>query len=237
MTEALNQHELTLAKLQASLPANAQTAVQGALDASDQGGTATEQTLLNNTEDIAGQASLRLRFAQDRLAAASAFTDLGRPDLAARALDGYSAEVEATSNLIASAPETDRPALAEMLSQALGTHEEVLNQVATNVPPEAQAAIQHALEVSATGRQVVESIMNGQTPSVVPTDIPGGKSTDTPGAPITVPGGQPTDLPGGKPTDLPNGKPSDVPATPTLIPGRPTQPVNPTPPAPAGGRP
>jgi hypothetical protein len=181
-----SQQEIVLAHLQQSTGAT--VGVDEALIAVARGRSVARGVMLGRARQPAAQAQLRLQFATDRLAAANTFAAIGQVELADLALIDYSLQVEAAVYLVGQADQDHRQELAGLMAQTLTNHETVLAQVGTRVPNHSQLALQHAREVSAHGRAVVEAVKQGASPP--PRQQPG-RPENRPGNAPANPGHRP----------------------------------------------
>lgn len=154
---------------------------------------------------------LRLEFLKVRESEIQQLVTLGRFDQVTSAVNQFEAQAGEVSSSLEILAKTD-PASALSLSSeyknVLANNVTVLESLLTKVPPQAQQAIQHAID-KATQQP-------SATPEINDTLPPGQqkKLEATPTPPAVEPtknNGKPTDSPGKKPTDVTNGNLTEVP--------------------------
>ena len=164
---------------------------------------AIEQAQFDLTPGLSRKVELRITFAKERLDEAQATFSKNDVTNGLKAMSEYGTETSDIAQLIGSAHGADQAALTALYESALSIHENVLNKLLTKVPPQAQAAIQRALNAS-------------RAPITVPGGPPNGagRPEKTPGPPASLPGGPPntvfcpTQTPvAGSPTNTPQGAP------------------------------
>jgi hypothetical protein len=124
-----------------------------------------EEVRLAFTLSATGDAALLEGFADLRLDETEALLAADRQDDALLALEGYEEMVSRLTDLAGQAPLTDVPGSLEHLQTSLESHIQVLQRVRTQVPEKAQEAIDHAIERSSHGQEVIEQVRQGESPS------------------------------------------------------------------------
>jgi hypothetical protein len=189
---------------------------------------AVEKLQLDLATNPQSKAELNLAFAQERLEEARGRLEEGDVENMETALDEYGATIAALAQLVGSAEGADPEALADLLLAAFAIHVTRLEALREELPEQAQAGIERALEASQNGRATALEALGrrGQPansgrpeleelPAELPVDIPADPPVDVPaGPPADVPAGPPVDVPAGPPADVPAGPPADVPAGP-----------------------
>ena len=164
---------------------------------------AMEQAQVNLTPNASGKLELRIAFAQKRLNEAQATFSKNDVTDGLEAMNEYGAEISSIAQLIGSANGADKEALTSLYESAQSIHKDVLTKLLATVPPQAQGAIQKALDAS-------------KAPATIPAGSPGagaGRPAETPaGPPAGGPGGSPasTRHPAGPPTGVPRGAPNTI---------------------------
>jgi uncharacterized protein DUF5667 len=178
---------------------------------------AMEQAQFDLTPGLSRKVELRIAFAEERLNEAQATFSKNDVTNGIEAMNEYGMETSDIAQLIGSANGTDQVALTALVESALSTHEIVLNNLLTKVPPQAQAAIQRALNASKAPFHIPASPPNGA-----------GRPNKMPGPPAGIPGGPPntvfcpTQMPvDGSPTNTPQGAPFIFACQTQRSPGRP----------------
>jgi hypothetical protein len=202
---------IVIATLVLSLLAGGGAGVVYAADGSSPGDplygldTAIESLRLAVTPDPQARTELALEFAQERLLELQELAaEGGSEDGVQQAADGYGENVrQAAEALAAAAASGDDQAgvesLKALLQQALTLNTRVLSEVYSQVPEQAQAAIERAIDASEAGKTAIDELFSEGTP--------GGPEGPSDGAPQGVPGGQPDGTPGGGPGDRLEGTP------------------------------
>ncbi len=141
---------------------------------------AMEQAQFDLTPGLSHKVELRIAFAKKRLNEAQATFSKNDVTNGIEAMNEYGMETSNIALLIGSAHGADQAALTALVESALSTHETVLNNLLTKVPPQAQAAIQKALNASKAPFNIPAGPPNGT-----------GHPERTPGPPPGVPNGKP----------------------------------------------
>jgi hypothetical protein len=185
-----------------------------------------ERARLAVSWSASGDMRLLAEFASTRLAeleALLAANRLGDLDLA---MDGFEEALSNLTGLAGGAVAGLDPDSAEFILERLSHHQEILARVHEQVPEEAQAAIEQAMERSRHSQEVIEQL--GESPS----DLAPGQERTPPGQELTPPGqeltppGQELTPPGQELT--PPGQERKATPTPTPEPPTPTPTEEPT---------
>jgi hypothetical protein len=191
---------------------------------------AVEKLQLDLTTNPQSKAELSLAFAQERLEEARDRLDEGDVENMEMALDEYGTTIAALAQLVGAAEGADPDALADLLEAAFAIHAAQLEALLEELPDQAQAGIERALEASQAGRATALEALGrrGQPsntvvpaleelPEELPVDIPVAPPVDVPaGPPAELPVGPPDEIPAAPPVDIPVAPPMDVPAAPPV---------------------
>jgi hypothetical protein len=170
-----------------------------------------ESVKLKLASDAVATTTLHLDLAKKRLTEAQEALDKGSVGHVLMALEGYEKQYTSINALIERALEPEKEKLTDMLLEARSAHLETLMSLLADVPEEAKAAVQHAIDVSAA----VVNLPVGW-PAVPPFAVPdAGKQPEEAAAPEKPPITLDEALPAEDPTssDDPPGAPVAVPTT------------------------
>jgi hypothetical protein len=124
-----------------------------------------EEVRLALTWSASGDLNLLTDFADERLQELSVAVGQGLTAAALSALDGYEQMVTRVLDRAADLPPQSADETWDNIENLLTTHEEVLVGVLADAPPQAQAGIQNAIERSSHGKEVLEHLREGGSPS------------------------------------------------------------------------
>lgn len=126
---------------------------------------AVEETQLVLTWSAPGDAGLMERFAEERLAEASAMAAAGRSDAVETALAGYDEMIDRLTVLAEESGIKEGPGSADQLQADLERHIEVLEGVRSHSPAVSREHIDKAIEHSRHNQAVMEQLESGGNPS------------------------------------------------------------------------
>jgi hypothetical protein len=182
--------------------------------------------------DDAGDVLLATEFVQVRMEEIQTLIDSGRAEDLPLAANLLAETIALSTDSLAAVARNDperAEELSRLLEETLSIHIEILTSRLGSVPDQAQPAIQHAIDVSSKGRDVVQKLFEDGPPGGGPPDgVPSSASTqpagvppdDIPGPASTPPGGGPPGDNGGQPNDPPSGgPPDDIPRPASTQPG------------------
>jgi hypothetical protein len=163
-----------------------------------------------------GHAVLLAQHANERLAEVEELLETKRYDDIGLALDGLDDSLSGISNLSDEDEGVIDPDLMAHILDRLAHHQEVLQRVREQVPDNAKAAIERALERSSHSMEVILQLSQGGSPS----DLAPGQQRTPPGHQRTPPGqeGRPTATDTPEPTETSTPTPVPPTATPTPVP-------------------
>ncbi len=167
---------------------------------------------------------LNIEFMQTRMAEIQALIETDRQDDLALVEGPYNKRINAAAQSLALVAQDDTEQAAELallLDETLLVHTETLRSLLETVPEQARPAIEHAMQSSSTGQDVIRDLFGDGAPGGRPpfNDAP----EHTPAPPGNLPG---------------DGAPGETPAPPADLPGGgPPAWVTPGPPSAPGGRP
>ena len=128
-----------------------------------------EETRLAFSLDPASDAELLIQFASTRLEEVSALSETSRDDDVELALLGYEETISRLIDLSISDELTEDPEVLDKIHYGLEHHQEVLLRAMAKAPPSADKglknALQNAIERSSRGKEIIEYIQGGGSPS------------------------------------------------------------------------
>jgi hypothetical protein len=142
------------------------------------------------TIDPEAQVELLSALAAERVMEVEALAQAGSEALVVQTLEDYQRTLEQLQSAAAGLPSEARTAALAQAEAQVQQHVIVLERVKAQVPQQAQAAIERALERSSHSREVLEQLEQGGSPS----DLAPGQDPDRQRGPRHTPG-----PPGGKP--------------------------------------
>jgi len=156
-----------------------------------------EETRLAFSLDPASDAELLIQFAGTRLEEVSALSETSRDDDVELALLGYEETISKLMDLSVSNELTEDPEVLDKIHYGLEQHQVVLQRVLDKAPASAHKGIENAIERSSRGKEIIEYIQGGGSPSDL---APGQRDKDK---------NKEKDKQGGPPDDGGNGHDSD----------------------------
>lgn len=124
-----------------------------------------EETRLALTQDPALDAELLLQFADRRLEELIALTETSREGDIELALAGYEERIGQLLDLVDEGEIDDEGGTLSTVRFELDHHQEVLQAILDNAPESAHKGLENALERSRHGKDVIEQIQSGGSPS------------------------------------------------------------------------
>jgi hypothetical protein len=139
-----------------------------------------EEFRLTVAQEPWDDAALLQEFTERRLDELEEVIAIDRSEDAALALEGYEDMLGRLIDLSLTGDPSSWPEPVENILAGIDHHEQVLLDVKSKVPDHVQDKIDHALESSSHGKQVLERLQQGESPSdIAPGQLK--KSTDKPG--------------------------------------------------------
>lgn len=136
------------------------------------------------TRNPQSQAMLLLDMASERMVEVQGLADAGREALITPTLDDYEQTLDRLQSVADTLPDGARAQLLAQATARVQQHQQVLERLLEQVPPQAQPAIAQAIERSSHSQEVLEALQQGQSPSDL---APGQNKTKEPG-PKRTPG-------------------------------------------------
>jgi len=136
------------------------------------------------TSNPQSQAALLSDLAAERMAEVQDLAEAGRETLLAQTLGDYEQTLDQLQVVADALPDGARSQVLAHAAVRVQQHQLVLERLLTQVPAQAAPAIEHAIERSSHGQEVLEALQQGQTPSDL---APGQNKTKEPG-PRRTPG-------------------------------------------------
>lgn len=136
------------------------------------------------TKDSRSQAALLSDLAAERMREVQGLAYAGREALLAPTLDDYEQTLDQLQTVADTLPSGARDQVLAQAATRVQQHQQVLERLLEQVPSQAQAAIEQAIERSFHSQDVLEALQQGQSPSDL---APGQNKTKEPG-PKRTPG-------------------------------------------------
>ena len=136
------------------------------------------------TTNPQSQASLLSDLAAERMREVQGLANAGREELLAPTLADYEQTLDQLQAVADTLPEGRRAQVLAQATARVQQHQQVLERLLDQVPPQAQAAIEQAIDRSSHSQGVLEALQQGQSPSEL---APGQSKTKEPG-PKRTPG-------------------------------------------------
>lgn len=124
-----------------------------------------EETRLAFSQDPASDAELLIQFANTRLEEVSDLSETSRDDDVELALLGYQETISRLIDLTVSEEFTDDPEVLDKIHNGLDHQQDILQRVMEKAPPSAIKVLKNAIERSSHGKEVIEHIQGGGSPS------------------------------------------------------------------------
>lgn len=124
-----------------------------------------EDTRLALTQDPASDAELLLLFANTRLEEVIALTEASREEDIGLALAGYDQLIDQLLDLVDEGKIDEETDTLDKVHFGLLHHQDILQEVLDNAPESAQEGLENAMDRSSHGKDVIEQIQGGGSPS------------------------------------------------------------------------